>query len=109
MGISGTIALNVAGGWNFEGVWSTTGIPFRETVFAPYNLFIYVVGAIVLCLLITAMHPSPEKTKTVDPSIFNEVSAAKVYKSPSEMTPAEKLETSVLFKRSHYMYLDFSV
>lgn len=96
VGISGTIALNVAGGWNFEGVWSTTGIPFRETVFAPYNLFIYVVGAIVLCLLITAMHPSPEKTKTVDPSIFNEVSAAKVYKSPSEMTPAEKLETSVL-------------
>ena len=77
VGISGTIALNVAGGWTFDGVWSTTGIPFRETVFAPYNLFIYLVGAIVLCLLITAMHPSPEKTK-------------------SEMTPAEKLETSVL-------------
>lgn len=43
VGISGTIALNVAGGWTFDGVWSTTGIPFRETVFAPYNLFIYLV------------------------------------------------------------------
>ena len=92
----GTIALNVAGGWTFDGVWSTTGIPFRETVFAPYNLFIYLVGAIVLCLLITAMHPSPEKTKTVDPAIFAEETVEKQYRPRSEMTPAEKLETSVL-------------
>lgn len=96
VGISGTIALNVAGGWTFDGVWSTTGIPFRETVFAPYNLFIYLVGAIVLCLLITAMHPSPEKTKTVDPAIFAEETVEKQYRPRSEMTPAEKLETSVL-------------
>lgn len=54
-GISGTIPLNLAGGWTFEGMWSTTGIPFSQTVFAPYNLFIYIVGAIVLCLLITAI------------------------------------------------------
>ena len=93
VGISGTIALNVAGGWTFDGVWSTTGIPFRETVFAPYNLFIYLVGAIVLCLLITAMHPSPEKTKTVDPAIFAEETVEKQYRPRSEMTPAE---TSVL-------------
>ena len=96
VGISGTIALNVAGGWTFDGGWSTTGIPFRETVFAPYNLFIYLVGAIVLCLLITAMHPSPEKTKTVDPAIFAEETVEKQYRPRSEMTPAEKLETSVL-------------
>ena len=66
VGISGTIALNVAGGWNFEGVWSTTGIPFRETVFAPYNLFIYVGWCHCSCLLIIPMHPSPERAKTVD-------------------------------------------
>ena len=89
VGISGTIALNVAGGWTFDGVWSTTGIPFRETVFAPYNLFIYLVGAIVLCLLITAMHPSPEKTKTVDPAIFAEETVEKQYRPRSEMAPED--------------------
>lgn len=96
IGISGTIALNVAGGWNFDGVWSTSGIPFKETVFAPYNLFIYLVGAVSLCFLITAMHPSPEKTKTVDPAIFREEVFSKPLKDRKEMTPAEKLENSML-------------
>lgn len=50
----------------------------------------------MLCLLITAMHPSPEKTKTVDPAIFAEETVEKQYRPRSEMTPAEKLETSVL-------------
>ena len=96
-GISGTIPLNLAGGWTFEGMWSTTGIPFSQTVFAPYNLFIYIVGAIVLCLLITAMHPSPDKTITIDPAIVAEDEVKEPPLPPkSEMSFAERLENSRL-------------
>ena len=76
---------------------STTGIPFSQTVFAPYNLFIYIVGAIVLCLLITAMHPSPDKTITIDPAIVAEDEVKEPPLPPkSEMSFAERLENSRL-------------
>lgn len=94
-GISGTIPLNLAGGWTFADMWSTSGISFSETVFAPYNLFIYIVGAVVLCFLITAMHPSPDKTITINPAIIaEEAEMEEVLKPKNEMTLAERLENS---------------
>lgn len=99
-GLSGTIPLYLADGWSFEGIWSTDGIPFSETVFAPYNLFIYIVGAIVLSALVTAMHPSREKTIAVDPAVFAEDEVADSPLPPrSEMTFAERVENSRLLNR----------
>ena len=96
-GVSGTIPLNLAGGWNFEGMWSTSGIPFADTVFAPYNLFIYIAGSVILCAIAVAMHPSPDKTVCIDPAIIAEEAITEEKLKPrANMTFAERLEHSHL-------------
>jgi len=94
-GISGTIPLKIASPFSFGKLWTTQGIPFSQTVFAPFNLFIYVVGAIALSFLITAMHPSAEKTITIDPAIIDDdKTVPEVVKPRGTMTPAERMENS---------------
>lgn len=100
-GISGTIPLKIAVPFEFAGMWSTQGIPFAQTVFAPYNLFIYIAGAVVLCTVITMMHPSPEKTITISKELIEKetLPPRPAKKAKSEMTIAERIENSVFLNK----------
>ncbi len=98
-GFSGSIPLQIASTVTFknslgEVLWTTTGIPFNQTIFAGYNLFIYVLGLIVLPILIKYMHPKADKVVTVDPSVFADEKEEAEKLERKSMTPAQKMEHS---------------
>lgn len=100
-GFSGSIPLMIATPTAAgSGVFSISGgatFPlqaFNQSIFAPYNLFIYVVGLAVLPFVVKAMHPSQEKTVPVNPAVFAGEVEEPAKKARKEMTPAEKLENS---------------
>ena len=102
-GFSGSIPLMVATPTNAtSGVFAISGgatFPiqaFNQTIFAPYNLFIYVVGLAVLPFVMKAMHPAADKVTPVNPEMFAGEKAEEAPKARKDMTPAEKMENSVI-------------
>jgi len=96
-GISGSIPLRVATGDDAlvteSGGVLTEGIPTSETIFSMPNLIIFAVILITLPFVLSFMHPSKDKTKTVDPKILED-EPEPVEVAREDMTPAEKLENS---------------
>jgi short-chain fatty acids transporter len=65
------------------------------TIFSTYNLIIVAVIVVTLPILLALMHPKGDKIKTVNPELL--VDDPIVAPKPrNEMTPAEKLENSVI-------------
>lgn len=99
-GISGSVPLTVAS--NAEEVAKVTQgaltetIPVAQTIFSIPNLMISLIVIIVLPLINKAMQPSPEETITIDPKLLEEKVTVVESKAKQDMTPAEKLENSVI-------------
>ncbi len=89
VGLSGSIPLTISGGTYAIGdviYQAGTG----ETIFHPVNLLMVLVVIVGLPFINYAMHPAPEDTVTVDPSVLVDAEE-KVYEIE---TPAEKMEHS---------------
>jgi short-chain fatty acids transporter len=72
----------------------------QSKIFAGYNLFIYVLGLIVLPILIKYMHPKADKVVTVDPSVFADEKEEAEKLERKSMTPAQKMEHSKVLNTS---------
>jgi short-chain fatty acids transporter len=68
-------------------------IPTSATIFAPFNLFICLMLLILLPLVNAWMHPSADKTVTIDIALLKEEEVARA----AAVNPAEKIENSPLF------------
>ena len=94
-GLSGSIPLSIAGGNNTAVTnGAVTGaIPTSESIFSPMNLTILAVMFVSIPLLNRLMHPAPQDTITIDAELLEETKVEEV-KDRSEMSPAERLESS---------------
>lgn len=75
----------------------TSAVPISQTIFATYNLIIAFVIIAALTVVNTIMHPSPDKTFCIDPSLLKEdeqEDAAEV--QVKGLTPSDKLNNSVV-------------
>lgn len=93
-GISGSIPLKMAtGGLEKETAGALlTAIPTSQTIFSHWNLILQLAILIIIPFVNRAMHPDPEHTIAVDPKLLEE--DVPVRKQKSEMTPAERVESS---------------
>lgn len=103
-GFSGSVPLTVATDAAANAAQTNgalTGIiPVAETIFALPNLIMVIIVVVALPFINKAMHPTPEETVTIDPTILDahyadEETEIQVL-NKAEMTPAEKLENSRL-------------
>ncbi|MBQ9238834.1 MAG: short-chain fatty acid transporter [Treponema sp.] len=100
-GFSGSVPLTLANGdYVVGGVTLARQIPTGYTIFAPYNIFIVLVTLVVLPIVNCLMHPKAENldpSHIVDPAALAEEPPVTVTKDMwKTMTPAEKLENSVV-------------
>jgi Short chain fatty acids transporter len=91
-GLSGSIPLTIA---SETGLVATGGAlsapkPTSETIFSPLNLTIVISILILMPIVTRAMHPTPDKTVTIDPSLLHD----EPLKKYEIKTPADKLEHS---------------
>ena len=87
-GLSGSIPLALNGGYKVgDAVYTATT---TETIFHPVNLIMCAVILLVMPLVNYAMHPSKEKTITIDPSLLVDEEE----KTYEVKTPADKMEHS---------------
>ncbi len=87
-GLSGSIPLALNGGYKVgEAVYTATT---ADTIFHPMNLIMCGVVLLVMPLVNYAMHPSKEKTVTIDPSLLVDEEE----KTYEVKTPADKMEHS---------------
>lgn len=94
-GLSGSIPLSIAGGNNAAVTNGavTAAVPTSETIFSTMNLVILAVMFISIPLLNRLMHPAPQDTVTIDTDLLEEAKTEEL-KDRSEMSPAERLESS---------------
>ena len=91
-GMSGSIPLKLTGaGTVFGDVAYTAEI--SQTILHPMNLIMCGIVLVFMPFVNYAMHPSKEKTVTIDPALLQD-EAEKVYPDKKDRTPAEKLEFS---------------
>ena len=87
-GLSGSIPLALNGGYKVgEVVYTATT---ADTIFHPMNLVMCAVVLLVMPLVNYAMHPTKEKTITIDPSLLVDEEDKKY----EVKTPADKMEHS---------------
>jgi short-chain fatty acids transporter len=92
VGLSGSIPLKLTGaGTTFGEVAYTAEI--SQTILHPVNLIMCAVILLLMPLVNYAMHPTKEKTVTIDPALLQD-EPEKVYPDRKDRTPAEKLEFS---------------
>jgi len=70
----------------------TSVISTSQTIFSPWNLMMVLVIIICLPFINAKMHPMPKDVISVDPALLQE----KVIEVKAPVTPAEKLENSVI-------------
>lgn len=96
-GISGSIPLGMTA-LGEDGTISNTGgavteiVPTSQTIFAPWNLIMVAVVVIVIAIVNAKMHPMPKDVVSIDPKLLEEEEV----KIPKAITPAEKLENSMI-------------
>ncbi len=97
-GFSGSIPLKLPSAAYVTGdtVFGASVIPFKYTLFAPFNLFNYIGGMIILPLVAWGLHPKGDKVVVCDPSVLVEEEVKEVVIPRSEMKPNEKLNNSVV-------------
>ncbi|MBN2287500.1 MAG: short-chain fatty acid transporter [Tissierellales bacterium] len=91
-GLSGSIPLTIA---SASGLGATAGavtepVATSLTIFSPLNLAISVAILVAMPFVTKAMHPTPENTIVVDPSLLKE----EAIKEHANITPADKMENS---------------
>lgn len=69
-------------------------IPLTRTAYHPVTLAVLLILLITLPILNASMHPSPDKTVTIDPALLGE--SKKEIIRPEKPTPAERMEHSSL-------------
>ena len=87
-GLSGSIPLALNGGYKVGEV--TYNATTLDTIFHPMNIVMCLVVLLVMPLVNYAMHPSKEKTITIDPSLLVDEEEKKY----EVKTPADKMEHS---------------
>ncbi|KUK02981.1 MAG: Short chain fatty acid transporter [Thermotoga sp. 50_1627] len=70
-------------------------IPVSQTIFSPVGYVPVLVLLVTLPFIMAGMHPKKEQAIEVDPSVFAE-KKEKPKKDPSQMTPAERMENSMV-------------
>lgn len=70
-------------------------IPVSQTIFSPIGYVPVLVLLVTLPFIMAGMHPKKEQVIEVDPSVFVE-KKEKPKKDPSQMTPAERMENSMV-------------
>lgn len=95
-GFSGSIPLKLPSADYITGdaMLGAQVIPFKYSLFAPFNLFNYIGGFICLPLVAFALHPKGEKVVTCDPAVLVEEDVEEVKVPRSEMKPNDKLNNS---------------
>ncbi|GAB4329241.1 MAG: short-chain fatty acid transporter [Candidatus Zixiibacteriota bacterium] len=71
-------------------------IPMGETIFAPFNLILVAFVFVFLGVFTPMLHPRPERTVTVDPSILEGFEDFHPPKRPVNPSPSERFEHSYL-------------
>lgn len=74
----------------------TSAIPISQTIFATYNLIIAFVIIAALTVVNTFMHPSPDKTFCIDPSLLQDEQESAAEQENAASTPSDKLNSSVV-------------
>lgn len=101
-GISGSIPLNLASQANLETITKQTQgviteiIPTSRTIFAGWNLIIQVALLLVLAVTFVFMTPDKKDAVVIDKKLLEEEKKKEVL-DKSKMTPAEKVENSLVF------------
>lgn len=96
-GISGSIPLGMTA-LGEDGTVANTGgvvteiVPTSQTIFAPWNLIMVAAVVIVVAIVNAKMHPLPKDVISIDPKLLEEEEV----KLPKAVTPAEKLENSMI-------------
>ncbi len=92
-GLSASAPLLVATPGHF--LESQIGIvPMAVTIFAPFNLILAGGVFIFLCVFTPMLHPRPEKTVAVDPSVLEGFEDFEPPQAKSSPTPSERFEHS---------------
>ncbi len=96
-GLSGSIPLKVADGKGFMAeITGGIQIPVADTIFSGYSLLICVILLISLPIINVMMSPKEEDIVEADPALFADDDKGVEVKPRSEMTPAEKIENSMI-------------
>ncbi len=96
-GISGSIPLGLTALGPDGAVASTGGavtevVPTSATIFSPWNLIMVAVVVAVVAFVNARMHPEPKDVISIDPKLL----ADETVTYPKAVTPAEKLENSMI-------------
>ncbi len=96
-GLSGSIPLKIADGKGFMAqITGGVQIPVADTIFSGYSLLICVILLISLPIINVLMSPKEEEVIEADPALFADDEKVVEVKPKSEMTPAEKIENSMI-------------
>ena len=95
VGFSGSIPLDLNVGKQFPNIDKVFQAPLEETILHPVNLIMCGVILVLMPFVNYAMHPTKEKTVTIDPALLQD-EPEKVYPDKKDRTPADKLEFSVI-------------
>ncbi len=96
-GLSGSIPLQIADGKGFMAeITGGIQIPVAETLFSGYSLLICLILLISLPIINVMMSPKQDEIIEADPALFADDEKEVELKPRSEMTPAEKLENSMI-------------
>ncbi len=96
-GLSGSIPLKVADGKGFMAdITGGVQIPVADTIFSGYSLLICIILLISLPIINVMMSPKAEDVIEADPALFADDEKTVELKPRAEMTPAEKIENSMI-------------
>jgi short-chain fatty acids transporter len=96
-GLSASIPLKVADGQGFMAeITGGIQIPVSETIFSGYSLLICVILLISLPIINALMMPKENDIIEADPALFKDEDKVEPQKPRAEMSPAEKMENSML-------------
>ena len=89
-GLSGSIPLALASGYQGAGMTEVITASTSETIFHPMNIIMCLVILFVMPFVLYAMHPNKDKVITVDPALLKDEEEIK----HNKVTPADKMEQS---------------
>lgn len=96
-GISGSIPLGMTA-LGEDGTVANTGgiltevVPTSQTIFSAWNLIMVAIVVVVIAIVNAKMHPNEKDVVSIDPKLLEE----KEVEIPKPVTPAEKLENSMI-------------
>ena len=89
-------ALNADGVVENTGSAVTSIVPTSQTLFSAWNLIMVVAVVVVVAFVNAKMHPHAKDVVSIDPKLLEEIPVTPEKKSRKDMTPAERLENSMI-------------